>query len=135
MCEFVSWVEKRGKIKFLTGEQIFSDKGQRKLKEWGVSHNDYCGHGTIRRWYGIDSGDGVDKERTDFSSPSNFPSVIAQAIRDGKMKGIGTAKGLLQGKVYAKWQPELDAVNAKFWDLFAVPKNREPKWKMELEEE
>src|SRR4030042_1945451 len=113
MCQFVSWVEKRGKVCFLTGEQLFgTELGQELLPK--ISRDDYCGHGTIRAYYGIDAGDGVNRECTDFSSPDNFPIIIAMAIKAGKMRGLGFPKGLLLDAVNAKWQAERDAVDAKW---------------------
>ena len=95
MCEFISWVEKRGKVYFLDGETVFSDKFQTWAKEKRISTDDYCGHGTIRAWYGIDTGDGVDKEYTNFSTPDKFPKSIVKAIKAGQMKGFTVPKGLL----------------------------------------
>ncbi len=195
MCEFPSWIERRDKVYFLTYEQLFLSEKGKELLASGVSPDDRCGHGTIRAYYGIDEGDGVDKECNDFSKPTNFPPKIVEAIKSGKMRGLGTGKGLLKkaidtkwqseldaayakrqseldaayakwqpeldaayakwqpelgaayakwqseldaidtkrqselGAAYAKWQPELDAAYAKFWDLFAIPENRNPKWR------
>ena len=114
MCEFISAVEKRGQLKFLTGDIIQSARFKEMAKLRMISPDDYNGHGAIRAYFGIDEGDGVNKEYTDFSSPANFPDVIVGAIKDGKMRGMGTASGLLLDAVSAKWQPERDAVSAKW---------------------
>ena len=95
MCEFISWVERRDKVYFLTGKQLFhTKKGQRFIET--ISPDDYCGHGTIRAYYGIDTGDGIDKECTDFSSPNNFPIQVAKAIKNGDFKGFSFPGGLLR---------------------------------------
>jgi len=101
MCECISWIEKRDKVYYLTGKQLFSKKGLAFIKENGIHPADYCGHGTIRKWYRIDSGDGVDKECTDFSTPKNFPSVIVKAIKNGDFRGMGTPRELLTPQSYA----------------------------------
>jgi len=135
MCEFISWVEKRGKVYFLTGKELFhSKKGQQFLKT--ISLDDSCGHGTIRAYYGIDAGDGVDRECTDFSNPSNFPPMIVKAIKDGDMRGLGIDEDLLTKQAWAEYekvrQPALaeykKVKQQAFWDLFANPRNRNELW-------
>lgn len=103
MCEFISWVERRDKVLFLTGDQLFRTKKGRKFLET-ISRDDLCGHGTIRAWYGIDSSDGKDKECTDFSSPKNFPTKIVAAVKQGKMRGIGIERGLLTQPALAEYE-------------------------------
>lgn len=139
MCEFISWVEERGKVYFLTGEQLLSDFGQAWVKGQGISRDDYCGHGTIRRYYRIDEGDGLSKECTSFLTPDNFPAIIVRAIKRGEMRGLGTPTGLLvdvveikwrgeRETVCAKWRAEWEAVDAKWtaeWDAVHA------KWKAE----
>ena len=147
MCEFVSWIEKRDKIYFLTDKQLFeTDKGKEFIKT--ISIDDLCGHGTIRAWYGIDSGDGIDKECVDFSSPDNFPEKIADAIKRGDIRGIGIAEKLLTQPVWEEYQRIKQTALAEyqrieqtawaeyqrikqtaFWDLFANPENRNPSWR------
>ncbi len=168
MCEFISWVEKRGKVYFLTGDQLFKTRKGRELLKT-ISPDDYCGHGTIRAYYGIDAGDGVDKECVDFSSPDNFPDKIVEAIKQGEMRGIRGNAGLLSKSArveynkiceparaeynkicQAAWAEydkicrpardehdkicqaawaEYDKIRqAAFWDLFAIPENRNPNW-------
>jgi hypothetical protein len=127
MCHFVSWVEKRGKVYFLTMDKLTNTiKGQELLKT--ISMDDLCGHGTIRAYYRIDTGDGTDKECSDFSTLANFPSVIVDAIKSGKIRGIGIGKGLLRDAVDAKWDAERDAVDAK-WNAERAAVNA--KWNAE----
>jgi len=50
MCEFVSWVEKRNKVYFLTGKQLFeTEKGKALLET--TSYVDICGHGTLSAFF------------------------------------------------------------------------------------
>ncbi len=152
MCEFVSFIEKKGKVNqilFLTKPLIESEKGKKLLA--GVPHDDLVGHGAIRLFFGFGQDEGTNRECTDFSKPSNFPSIIVRAIKRGDMRGMGTPQGLLSDAVDAKWKAEWDAVDAKwrperdavdakgkaewkaadakFWDLFTNPENRNPEWR------
>ena len=115
MCEFLSWVEKRSMAYFLTGEQLFSEKGQVWVEEHGISPDDYCGHGTIRKWYMIDSGDGVDKECTDFSSPDNFPPAIVRALKDGKFKGFLFLPELLRKRLSDDYWAKRKPLDDDYW--------------------
>ena len=101
MCEFISWIERRGKVYFLTGDRLFNTKKGQKLLPT-ISPDDYCGHGTIRAYYGIDSQDGVDMECFDFSTPDYFPPTIVEAIKNGEMRGIAFTfpVGLLKMPLY-----------------------------------
>jgi len=159
MSEFGSWVKRRGKVYFVTGEQIASEKGQELIKLHDISPDDYCGHGTIRKWYGIDEGDGIDKECTDFSTPGNFPPEIVVAIKAGKMRGVGIGGELLTLVAWADFINTLRPVfyeyekvrqiasdecnkvtqaafdkykkvsQAAFWDSFAILENRAKAWR------
>jgi len=104
MCHFVSWVEKRGKVYFLTGDQLFSEKGQDWIQEHHISLDDLNGHGTIRLWYGIDAGDGIDKECVDFTTPGNFPAKIQDAIKKGLMRGLGVSDTLLTQASFTEYE-------------------------------
>ena len=83
MSEFVSWVEFNGKVLFLDNNRMEGKEQQMKVKYPDKSERQ--GHAAIRYYYGIKEGDGVDKECTDFSAPTNFPPAIAKAIKTGKM--------------------------------------------------
>jgi len=115
MCQFVSWVERRGKVYFLTSEQLESERGQKWVKEEKVSPDDLCGHGTIRLWYRIDAGDGVDKEQTDFTRPSDFPPEIAEAVKAGKFNSFPLPKGLLRMALDDDYWDKCMALNADYW--------------------
>ena len=149
MCEFPSWVEAGGNVYFLTRAQVDSPQGD-ILQRRFPGEGELIGHAAIRAYYDLDTG--VNKECTDFSKPDNFPLVIAKAIKNGEFRLFGTPKGLLlcdavgakwqaewnavgakwqaeRNAVDAKWQAERDAVGANFWDLFAIPENRNSAWK------
>jgi hypothetical protein len=105
MCEFVSWIEKgqgeKKKVIFLTGKQVFeTKKGQQLFKD--LSNDDFIGHGGIRRYYGLEQDEGRNKECTDFSSPENFPLVIANAIKNGEMRGMPIVEQLLNTPAWAE---------------------------------
>ncbi len=139
MCKFVSWVERRGKVYFLTGEQLFkTEKGKEFIKT--ISPDDYFGHGTIRAWYGIDEGDGMDRDCTSFSSPSNFPPIIVDALKEGRFKVFSLPRYLLCKpldekyhadclSLYEKYWADLQSLYEKYWGLFALPENRNEAWR------
>ena len=142
MCQVVSWIEKSGRVKFLTGETITSDKFLTWAKKHGVSPDDYVGHGTLRAWYKMGQDEGIDHECNDFSTPSNFPDKVIKAIMSGEMRGLPMTafaiKQMLSPKAWAEYnkvkQPawaEYNKVKQQaFWDLFlANEKNRNPKWR------
>ncbi len=80
MCEFISWIEKEGRILFL----LDGDMSALDRKNWNKDKSERCGHGAIRFLY--DLGDtGINKECVDFSAPKNFPPEIAEAIKQGKL--------------------------------------------------
>jgi len=87
MCEFVSWIEKGKSILFLTDDLIFNtEKG--KLLQKQANRDDLKGHGAIRFYFGVESGEGEDKECTNFSNSANFPNPIIKAIKTGQMFGM-----------------------------------------------
>ena len=158
MCEFLSWIEKGDKVYFLTGKQVYDTPKGKALKEWSQNiEDDKTGHGAIRFYYNIVGGE--DKECSDFSTPDNFPPVIAKAIKVEKMRRMGISKQLLTQQAWAEYkkieQPagaeydkirqqawaEYDKIRQQalaeynkirqqaFWDFFAVIENRNPAWR------
>jgi len=166
MSEFISWYERetpQGKeILFLTHQQIFeTPDGERMRKETG---NDYIGHSAIRSYYHLpesefENGNGandyasyINGECTDFSTPENFPAVISEAIKQGKMRGLAAfPKGLLRtpldadyeakrAPLYADYEAKRAPLDADYeakrapldffaWELFADTKNRSKAWR------
>ena len=157
MCEFVSWIEKDSEVVFLTGDDVFRSKRGKELQSYSGSSDDLYGHGSIRWYYNFKGGQ--QRECTDFSSPSNFPKVIVDAIKNGSMRGLGLPRELLSKSAYAKYEKivrpalaEYDKIQQSawaeyekikqsayaeynkivqpaFWDLFADVKNRSEAWK------
>ena len=143
----MSWIEKDKSILFLTANMVFNSEKGKKLQAWSGNSDDYTGHGTIRFYYELDLYDGIDKECTDFSTPANFPNAITHAIKDGKMRGLGMDRGLLTLQACAEhekaerqawieyhkveklaWAEYEKIKQQAFWDLFAIPENRNPAW-------
>ena len=111
MCDFVSWIEYKGEILFLTTDHLKDKKGRSLKKRIG---DDINGHGAIREYYDIKSGEGKERECTDFSTPDNFPANVVEAIRGGKMKGFGEPQRLL----YAPARDEYNKVCDAAWEEF-----------------
>jgi hypothetical protein len=104
MCEFISWKEYHGKIYFLTADQIFNTPRGKELQAH-TSREDWVGHGAIAFYYNLPEGELVRNcECTDFSTPDNFPEVIAAAIRNGEFRGLGTPEGLLSKPAWAEYE-------------------------------
>jgi hypothetical protein len=103
MCEFISWKEVGDEILFLTWNDIYNTPRGKELQAYTVS-SDFVGHGAIAFYYEIPPEKGINRECTDFSSPSNFPKVIVDAIKAGKMAGLGIAKQLLTPEALAEYE-------------------------------
>ena len=122
MCEWVSWIEYKNELYFLTASDLRTKEGRALRLYLGPQFsNDIKGHGAIDRYYGL-KGKGTHKECTDFSTPSNFPPAIVNAIKKGHFCGIGLAESLLTAEAsaeyekveYAAWA-EYEKVRAPAW--------------------
>ena len=113
MCEFISWIEKNGRLYYLTDEIIAERLGEFKAHNsgWRV---DLLGHGTIRWWFGLKYREGMDKECTDFSSPMHFPEEIGVNIKAGRMTYASIPLGLLLPPLYANYEAKRDALEANY---------------------
>ncbi|MFH1209483.1 MAG: hypothetical protein V1663_01715, partial [archaeon] len=97
MCNLISWIEVNNTIMFLTDDIV--KKGLNEFKKYNNSWiTDIKGHGAIRWFYNNDFKGGISKECEDFTSPSNFPKEIVEAIKDCKFKLIGFNIDLLNDK-------------------------------------
>ena len=145
MCEFISAVktkDKHGKDKylFLTYDLIHNTPTG-KLLQKKYKGDDLIGHSAIREYFEVRSGHGDNWECTDFSTPKNFPAVIAEAIKRGEFRGFGFPEGLLTPKASEDYQAKSNALyedyqaksKAAFWDSFAVKENRAEAWAREDE--
>jgi hypothetical protein len=121
MCDFISWKVVRTadggmEILFLTYDDIYNTKRGKELQKYTIP-NDFVGHGAIDFYYGL-NGRGTNKECTDFSSPDNFPSIIADAIKMGKFYLMGTPEGLLlpskRDPLYADYEAKCAPLDADY---------------------
>ena len=115
MCEFISWIEYRGEVVYLTDEDLNTEKGK-ELLNYIQDPNDICGHGAIRYFYDIPCGQGTDREVTNLSSPDKLPQEIVKAVKEGRMSAIGYSETLLNNKGLKKLeaieQPTLEKYEA-----------------------
>jgi len=158
MCNPVSWVEIDGQILVLMGSDLITSRGC-GLAKYCKAHEDLCGHGAVRWYYGTEADDGtvmplvggVNREVTDFSRPENFPPMIAEAIKTGGFRGVfpppcGVLRDSLdiecqsrqdainaefqrRDALHAEFQPCWDALDAEIWDLVVCAENRNEAWK------
>ena len=125
MSQFlIRWVEEDNKVYFLTYDQIYNSERGREFQKYNGNDDDLTGHGAIKWFYKLKNG--KDREQVDFSKPSNFPPEIVAALKEGAFNGLGVAEGLLLERVF---RTLADDFNAKFWELFAYPENREKAWR------
>src|SRR5574337_117944 len=157
MCDFISWIEFKSDILFLTYHDIFETERGKELRVYCQSADDLIGHGAIRWYYDIKGG--KERECTDFSTPANFPERIIRALKNGEFSGLAIAPQLLEQSAWAEYekviQPalaeydkvrqsawaEYDKVRQsawaeyekvrqkRFWGLFETPENRIEAWR------
>jgi len=123
MCQFISWIEKDGRLWYLTSTDLSSKRGK-ETRDYCGTPTDYPGHGAIRHFYGLKGG--VNREQADFSSPANFPPQIAADIKAGKFcRWFGEIpRGLLCAQLYAEYQKQRAPLDIQFWHLFLTKINR-----------
>ena len=125
MSEFLSAVKgktKEGKDRwyFLTHHLIWeTPRGEMLRKQFAdAKDGDFIGHHAIRAYFQLDGGENW--ECTDFSTPANFPDVIAEAIKRGEFRGLGMPDKLLTANAYKAWQ-EATAPADKAWQEATAP--------------
>lgn len=125
MCNRYSWIEKNGRVLFLTANDVLNTKDGDRLRKYNDYTEDWVGHGAIRYFYHNLKG-GKECECTNFSSPKRFPEELVDAIKSGQMWGLGislqmeemlTDEALLEWRTQkearaAVWRIHLDAINA-----------------------
>ena len=115
MCNFVSWIEYKGKNYFLENKDLVTKQGKKLLED--EYKNDIEGHGAIEHYYPELKGKGVHKECEDFSTPNNFPTEIVSALKEGRLSNIGIEVDILNTKgKQAYWKIENPA-KAKYWKI------------------
>jgi len=89
VCQFISWIEYKDQIYFLTNADLLTKEGKALKKYLGDQYKeDIKGHGAIRRYFELPDNKGTNKECTNFSKPENFPPVIVAAIKNGSLSAI-----------------------------------------------
>ena len=127
MCEFISWIEYKGEVLFLTKNELETSRGKALKKHLGSQfNNDVKGHGAIKWYYKMKPNSGGHKECTDFSVTKNFPKEIVSAIKKGNFGGIGIAEQLLTQPAWAEYEK---IKQTAFWKLFQSTKNRVTAWR------
>ena len=123
MCDFISWIEKPGSKKslFLTNHLIYHTAKGRLLQKEQSRKEDLCGHSAIRFYFGLEKGEGRERERTDFSDSKNFPVAIVKAIKNGDMRGMADnpPEGMLTPKARAEYHKVVDPARAEYDKVFA----------------
>jgi hypothetical protein len=107
LCEFISWVEYKEDIFFLTNDCLKTKEGKALRRYLGDQFKeDIKGHGAVRRYFGIPENKGTNKEYTDFSSPKCFPTKIKAAILDGSFSQIAAILPfqLLTNQAWAEYE-------------------------------
>lgn len=127
MCDFISWIEYKGEILFLTKHELETTRGKALRKHLGSQFkNDVKGHGAIEWYYKLKDNVGAHKECEDFSNPKNFPAVIVKAIKAGDFCGIGIAENLLTKPAWAEYTK---IQGQAFWKLAKKKENRRKAWR------
>lgn len=152
MCEFISWIERKGKILYLNDAKLRSPKGKKFLEENEFVHEDINGHGAIVEYYGLRARwDGIHRELSYFGSPSQFPEPIREDIKKGnftmlKADTSGVENGVLLAEARERLHKEEDGVtidyihlerdyeeynkelNKLLWSYIKDPNNRRKIW-------
>ena len=118
MCDFISWIEKPGSKKslFLTNHLIYHTTKGKLLQKEQTRKEDLCGHGAIRFYFGLEKGEGKERECTDFSDSKNFPVAIVKTIKNGDMRGMADnpPEGMLTPKARAEYHKVVDPARAEY---------------------
>lgn len=78
MYMFLNWIEKDGKIFFLTDKDILSPYGQEIFFEW--EYYDILDHDGIRAYFNFEGGE--EKSHSEFWNTKNFPSEIQICLKN-----------------------------------------------------
>ena len=122
MCDFISYIEKSDKkVLFLTNHLIYHTT-LGKLLQKQASKGDLCGHGAIRFYFGLESGEGKERECTDFTDSKNFPAAIVKAIKKGEMRGMAQnpPAGMLTPKASAEYDKVVAPARSEYHKVVAA---------------
>jgi hypothetical protein len=96
MCGFVSWIEYKNDILFLTQREMETKRGRELKKYLDVQfERDKIGHGAIEWYFNLRPNSGTHKECVDFSDPNKLPQKIVEAVKDGSFYNFAVPKNLL----------------------------------------
>ncbi|MFH1047311.1 MAG: hypothetical protein V1738_03325 [Patescibacteria group bacterium] len=106
MCDFVSWIEKDGKIFYLTDREVFGPRGKELFGGDPTGQgNDPLGHGAIRAFYEFEGGE--NREERDFWKEGVLPDELADIMVNEVnqyISGVDKFKRywgrMLEGKVF-----------------------------------
>ena len=134
MSNFISWIEYKDEILYITDKDVETSRGKKLSRDIGFE--DIAGHGAIRSFFNIPDGKGTDKESTDFSTPDNFPQDIVRDVKKGLFTRCGAALQILTPPALAEYkeieQPALaeykEIEQPAFWELAKIKKNRVKAW-------
>lgn len=124
MREYISWLEhiQTKEIKFLTADNIFKTKRGQKLRKYTFNKIDLIGPQSILWYFDLNYKDWCQRTCTDFSSPDNFPALIAAAIRLGKMNLTSIItnfpQGLLKDDIYHDYIVKHEAISVEYLSKF-----------------
>ena len=125
MCQPISWIEKRGRIFFLTSKDL-RGKTFVEFKKYNSGWiEDIVGHGAIEYFYPESKG-GTNFEVNDLTKPSTFPEEIINAMKQGLFRGLFTDEGLLLKRASAEYEK---IEQGAFWELWSKPENRIKAWR------
>lgn len=122
MCDFLSWIEHKGDIFCISNKELRSRDGK-KLREYigdNYFFEDITGHGAIRKYFGLSSFQGTDRENRNFRRPSEYPAVLVEKIKAGEFSLIGyPERGLLGRAARAKFNTEADRLDDAYETSYA----------------
>jgi len=101
MCNFISWIEYKDEILYMTDRDLETSRGKKLSRDIGFE--DIAGHGAIRSFFNIPDGKGTDRESTDFSTPDNFPQDIVRDVKKGLFTQYGVALQILTPPALAEY--------------------------------
>ena len=102
MCNFISWIEYKDEILYMTDRDLETSRGKKLSRDIGFE--DIAGHGAIRSFFNIPDGKGTDRESTDFSTPDNFPQDIVRDVKKGLFTRCGVALQILTPPALAEYK-------------------------------
>ena len=102
MCNFISWIEYKDEILYMTDRDLETSRGKKLLRDIGFE--DIAGHGAIRSFFNIPNGKGTRKESKNFSTPDNFPQDIVRDVKKGLFTRCGVALQILTPPALAEYK-------------------------------